>query len=172
MAKANNSAAIEGWLQQLRAGDDRARQELLNCALNRLTHLTRTMLKGFGRVRRWEQTDDVVQNSLLRLHRTLAQVQPADAAEFYRLAALSIRRELLDLAKHYYGPQGLGANHASVETGPDESQTDCGVVDRPAADDDSGRLAAWTVFHAQVERLPDDEKAVFDLLWYHRALSG
>jgi RNA polymerase sigma factor (sigma-70 family) len=165
MANVNSSAAIEGWLRQLRGGDDQARKELLNCACERLTHLTRRMLKGFGRVKRWEQTDDVVQNSLLRLYRTLADVQPADAVEFYRLAALNIRRELLDLSRHYYGPRGLGANYASVEKGPDQSQAGRGF-DQAAVDDDPGRLAAWTAFHAQVEELPDDEKAVFDLLWY------
>ena len=28
------------------------------------------------------------------------------------------------------------------------------------------RLALWTEFHRQVEALPDDEREVFDLLWY------
>ena len=165
MANVNSSTVIEGWLRQLRAGDDQARKELLNCACERLTLLTRKMLKGFGRVKRWEQTDDVVQNSLLRLYRTLADVQPADAVEFYRLAALNIRRELLDLSRHYYGPRGTGANYASVAAGPDQSQGGRGF-DQAAVGDDPGRLAAWTAFHAQVEGLPDDEKAVFDLLWY------
>ncbi len=165
MANANQSTLIEGWLGRLRAGDGQARDALLNCACERLTVLTRKMLKGFGRVKRWEQTDDVVQNSLLRLYKTLGDVQPANAVEFYRLAALNIRRELLDLAKHYYGPRGLGANYASVEGGSESSQ-DGAILDRPTADDDPGGLAAWTAFHAQVENLPADEKEVFDLLWY------
>jgi RNA polymerase sigma-70 factor (ECF subfamily) len=165
MSNTNQSAAIEGWLGRLRDGDDQARQELLHCACERLTRLTRNMLRGFSRVKRWEQTDDVVQNALLRLYRALADVRPADAVEFYRLAALNIRRELLDLAKHYYGPQGLGANHASLDERTEQSQAGP-AVDRAAPGDDPGSLAAWTAFHAQVERLPDEEKAVFDLLWY------
>jgi RNA polymerase sigma factor (sigma-70 family) len=165
MASVNQSAVIEGWIHKLQAGDDQARKELLNCACERLTRLTRKMLKGFGRVKRWEQTDDVVQNSLLRLYRSLAEVQPADAREFYRLAALNIRRELLDLAKHYYGPRGLGANYASVDRGPDQSQAQP-AYEHVAPGDDPSDLAAWTAFHAQVERLPDEEREVFDLLWY------
>lgn len=165
MANANQSTLIEGWLGRLRAGDAQAREALLRCACERLTVLTRKMLKGFGRVRRWEQTDDVVQNSLMRLYKTLEDIQPANAVEFYRLAALNIRRELLDLAKHYYGPRGLGANYGSVEGGPNSSQGGA-VLDRPTADDDPGGLAAWTAFHAQVEHLPAEEKEVFDLLWY------
>jgi RNA polymerase sigma-70 factor (ECF subfamily) len=164
MANPNQTVAIEGWLAEMRAGNDQARKELLNCACDRLTHLTRKMLKNFGRVRRWEQTDDVVQNSLLRLYRTLAEVQPANAVEFYRLAALNIRRELLDLAKHYYGPRGLGANYASTDR-PDDSRAEP-AVDRSAPDDDPGQLADWAAFHAAVEQLPAEEKEVFDLLWY------
>jgi RNA polymerase sigma-70 factor (ECF subfamily) len=95
----------------------------------------------------------------------LAEVPLASAVEFYRLAALNIRRELLDLAKHYYGPRGLGAHYASVDKGPDQSLAEP-AYDRPAPDDDPSSLAAWTAFHAQVERLPDEEKEVFDLLWY------
>jgi RNA polymerase sigma factor (sigma-70 family) len=165
MANVSESAAIEGWIHRLKAGDDQARKELLNCACERLTRLTRNMLKGFGRVKRWEQTDDVVQNALLRLYRSLADVQPASAVEFYRLAALNVRRELLDLAKHYYGPRGLGANYASVDKGADQSQAEP-AADQPAAGDDPSQLEAWAAFHEQVERLPDEEKEVFDLLWY------
>jgi RNA polymerase sigma-70 factor (ECF subfamily) len=165
MANHNQSAVIEQWVNRLQAGDDQARKELLNCACERLTNLTRKMLKGFGRVKRWEQTDDVVQNALLRLYRSLAEAQPASAVEFYRLAALNIRRQLLDLAKHYYGPRGLGTNHASADMRPDQSQA--GPAQGPPAEqDDPGRLEAWATFHDQVERLPAEEKEVFDLLWY------
>jgi RNA polymerase sigma-70 factor (ECF subfamily) len=164
MTKPNQSAVITAWIQRLQDGDDQAREQLLNCACTRLTTLARRMLKGFARVKRWEQTDDVVQNALLRLYRTLAEVRPASAVEFYRLAALNIRRELLDLAKHYYGPRGLGANYASVEAA-DQSHA-APAFDRPAARDEPGRVEGWTAFHDQVEQLPPEEKEVVDLLWY------
>src|SRR5204862_2255254 len=138
-------------------------KELLNCACARLTQLTRKMLRDYTRLRRWEQTDDVFQSAAVRLYRTLGDVQPATAADFYRLAALNIRRELLDLARHYYGPQGLGAHYASVAGGSEQSTP---AFDQPASEDDPGRLAAWTAFHTQVENLPAEEKEVFDLLWY------
>ena len=165
MATENQSVVIEGCIQRLHAGDEKAREELLNCACDRLTRLTRKMLKGFGRVKRWEQTDDVVQNAMLRLYRSLADVQPADTVEFYKLAALNIRRELLDLAKHYYGPQGHGANYASLAQKSDQSQAEL-PIERAASVDNPGEAEPWTAFHEQVERLPADEKEVFDLLWY------
>jgi RNA polymerase sigma-70 factor (ECF subfamily) len=160
----NHSVQIQGWVDRLKAGDESARGELLNCACDRLTRLTRKMLHSYQRVRRWEQTDDVLQNALVRLYRSLADVKPAGAADFFRLAALNIRRELLDLAKHYYGPRGLGTNYASV--GAEQSSQAGAVLDPAVSRDDPDRLAAWAEFHAQVEKLPEEEREVFDLLWY------
>jgi RNA polymerase sigma-70 factor (ECF subfamily) len=163
----NQSVLIEGWIRRLNAGDDEARRELLNCACDRLTRLSRKMLRGFQRVKRWEATDDVVQNALMRLYRTLAEVQPATAIEFYRLAATNIRRELLDLAKHYYGPQGLGANYATMEG--ETGNVLAGIGRRTSATgDDSNRLEAWATFHEQVEHLPEEDKEIFDLIWYQQ----
>jgi RNA polymerase sigma factor (sigma-70 family) len=167
MAKsANQTVQIQGWLDRLQAGDESARKELLNGACERLTRLTRKMLKGYPRLKRWEQTDDVLQNALMRLYRSLGEVRPATAADFYRLAALNIRRELLDLAKHYYGPQGRGTKHASVDQGPQAEGETPAACEPPDVTSGPDRLAAWTEFHRQIERLPDEEREIFDLLWY------
>jgi RNA polymerase sigma-70 factor (ECF subfamily) len=167
MANASDqSVRVQGWLDRLQAGDESARNELLNCACERLTRLTRKMLKGYPRLKRWEQTDDVLQNAVMRLHRALGQVRPANAADFFRLAALNIRRELLDLAKHYYGPRGRGTKHATVDRNTDSGSGVTAPHEAPVTDDEAHRLAAWTEFHRQIERLPDEEREVFDLLWY------
>lgn len=155
---------IEGWIQRLQAGDAAARGELLNCAADRLSSLAHKMLRNFPRVRRWEETDDVMQNALLRLHRTLNDVTPATPKDFYRLAALNIRRELLDLAKHYYGPQGAGAHH--ISQAKEEDSGDAGRRDPSDVTHDPDRVAAWSEFHQQVGLLPEEEREVFDLLWY------
>jgi RNA polymerase sigma-70 factor (ECF subfamily) len=157
---------IQGWIDRLRGGDESARQELLNCACERLTRLTHKMLKGYPRVRRWEETGDVLQKAMMRLYRALENVQPASVVDFFRLAALNIRRELLDLVKHYYGPQGAGAHHATI--GPKAGGEDGppSPLDQAQADDSPNRLAFWTEFHQEVDRLPDEDREVFDLLWY------
>jgi RNA polymerase sigma-70 factor (ECF subfamily) len=164
-ARASQTAQIQGWIERLKAGDESARKELLACACARLERLTRKMLRSYPRVRRWEQTDDVFQNASLRLYRALAEVRPAGVVEFFRLAALNIRRELLDLAKHYYGPRGAGAHHASL-AGGEESGEGPAACERADTQDDPARLAAWTEFHTQVDALPAEEREVFDLLWY------
>jgi len=156
----DSSTQIEHWLKQMQAGDDRACNELIERTCKRLRRLTRKILKDYSRLKRWEETDDVLQNASLRIWRAVQIVKPASALDYFRLSAWHIRRELLDLARHYYGPQGLGAQHASQGSaahGPVEPS------DRTA---DPSRLQFWTEFHEQVEALPDEERAVFDLLWY------
>jgi RNA polymerase sigma-70 factor (ECF subfamily) len=165
MTADEQTAEIQKWLDRLRAGDDSARAELVNCAGRRLEWLTRKMLRNWERVHRWEQTADVMQNVLVRLYRALAETRPETPVEFFRLAALSVRRELRDLAKHYFGPRGEGTNHATPAWRAK-------ATDKPMAwefgdsDEDPVSLAAWTEFHARVACLPADEREVFDLLWY------
>src|SRR5262249_46950605 len=109
----HNSLYLQGCLDRLRAGEEGARNELLQAASERLDQLARVMLNDFPRLRRWEQTDDVLQNALLRLCRALGDVLPGTARDFYRLASMQIRRELIDLVRHYYGPEGPGLKHAT-----------------------------------------------------------
>src|SRR4051812_41715731 len=94
------------WLDLHREGNETARSELIRHSCHRLEKLTRRMLRGFPHLRRWEQTDDVLQNALMRLHRALANVKPESARHFFNIAAKEIRWELLDLAKCHFGPQG------------------------------------------------------------------
>jgi RNA polymerase sigma factor (sigma-70 family) len=161
-----STEAIQWWLDRLRQGDEAARDELLRWAYGRLERLTRTMLKSYPRVKRWEDTADVLQQASLRLWRALQQVQPPTVPEFFRLATLHIRHELLDLVRHYCGPHGLDTHYQSDF--PPADQDDPSHVEQDPADPASSLvdLADWTVFHQQVETLPADERAVVDLLWY------
>ena len=158
---------IQACLDRIRRGDEAARGELLDCACERLRNLARKMLKGYPNVRRWEQTDDVLQNAAIRLHRTLRQMPVQTSLDFFRLAALNIRRELLDLARHYYGPQGQGAHHTSWDPdGSATAQDDSGPAAPADLSQEPSRLAAWGEFHEQIGALPDEEREAFDLLWY------
>ena len=152
-------------LGRLRAGDPSARDSLIALARGRFEALARAMLRRYPHVRRWEETDDLLQAALVRLHRGLDEVRPEDVPHFDNLAATQIRRELIDLARSYHGPEGLGANHQTdgTDPGPRLAQVAEGAW-RPDS------LEEWTAFHEAVERLPDEERRVMDLLWY-RGLS-
>jgi RNA polymerase sigma-70 factor (ECF subfamily) len=165
MSGEDHATQIQGCINRLLTGDKSARGELLAHASDRLTRLTRKMLRDFPGVHRWEQTDDVLQNAAMRLCRALGEVQPPTAADFFRLAGVQIRRELLDLARRYSGAHGLGAHHASI-AGADKGHS-AGTGFNPTDNThDPDRIAAWTDFHREVESLPEEEREAFDLLFY------
>lgn len=161
-AMADSSNQLQPLLARLHAGDATARDDLFRHAAGRLERLTRKMLHGFPTVHRWAGTDDVLQGALVRLLRSLEAVRPTTPRDFLGLAAEQIRRELLDLARHFYGPLGVGANHAS-RGGADGSRDPLQALPDAA---DGPDLGAWCEFHEQVRQLPPDEREVVDLLFY------
>jgi RNA polymerase sigma factor (sigma-70 family) len=156
---------VQRCLDRLRQGDPAARNELLEAACNRLTRLSQKMLRADGRVQRWEEADDLLQNAMVRLCRALTDVTPATPREFFRLAALQIRRELIDMARHHFGPRGHGAKHETL--GPQvDNEARQTPYDAADATHEPAGLAAWGEFHQKVETLPDQEREAFELVWY------
>ena len=131
---------------------------------SRLEALADRMLRKFPNVGRWADSADVYQNSAMRLLRSLKKVAPADTRDFLNLAAAHIRRELLDLARRFYGPEGIGANHDSLaanRSGVVAELEGLAIVPAPAD------LECWTLFHEAAGQLPDREREVFNLAFYH-----
>jgi RNA polymerase sigma factor (sigma-70 family) len=159
-----HTTQLHDWLERIRAGDLAARDDLLRCLGLRLERLARKMLRRYPRVQRWADTDDVLQNALLRLLRALEQVQPTSMREFFGLAAEQMRRELLDLARHFHGPHGHGANHASHF--PDNDSV-AAPEEPPDRADDPDELERWCAFHDGVAKLPTEEREVVGLVFYH-----
>jgi RNA polymerase sigma-70 factor (ECF subfamily) len=155
---------IQSCLDRLRAGDLSARNDLLQVSRERVLLMTRKMMSRYRGVRRWEESDDVVQNALVRLLRTLEKVPLESSRDYLALAAVHIRRELIDLARHYFGPKGLGANHASPD--PVNRGVAAEAACAPKADDPAAQVA-WHELHEQIAALPEEEREAVDLLWYH-----
>jgi len=154
--------SLDRCLHMLRKSEPGAVDELLNCCLERLTCLASRMLKKFPKVRRWEETGDVLQNALIRLHRALRTVTPLKARDFLNLAAVQIERELFDLARHYGRTNSQARNHDTNSfnwCARDQQRTDTA-----SAPDES--LDRWTTFHNAIASLPESEREVFHLIWY------
>ncbi len=162
---------VQRLLDLLGSGDPEASRQLLDASMERLRHLSRKILADIPGVSRWEDTDDLLQNGAVRLWKALENHHPPTPLDYFRLAAAVIRRELIDLSRHYFGPEGMGKNHArswvqdgEVVAAPAESS--------PDETYDPQRLGRWTEFHEYVEKLPDEERALFDLLWYQGMTLG
>lgn len=156
MPAATSDSELRRLLDRLAAGDRAARDECLQAASARLNHLARQMLRDFATVRRWADTADVVQDTLIRLNRVLEGWSPGSAEDFFQMAATQMRRALLDLARFHGRRERAGLRAAGDAPGdvPDEA-------------DSSGELERWRAFHEAVERLPDHEREVVALRYYH-----
>jgi RNA polymerase sigma-70 factor (ECF subfamily) len=163
---------LQHWIDRMNAGDPAAREVLVAHAGDRLRRLARKIFhQDFRRVRAFEETDDVLQNALMRLLSALQAVPVASVAELFRLATLQIRRELLDLARKY---PAAGTGRAAFPQERYHSDNTPSVLRGDPSDStfEPVKLAFWQDFHERVERLPETERAVFELLWYQELTQG
>jgi RNA polymerase sigma-70 factor (ECF subfamily) len=164
MTDVHRAVDTEDLLARANRGEPGAFDALIRHVSGRLLAIAHRMTANYPQVRRWEETDDILQESLLRMQRALTEVQPESLAGFFGLAATLLRRTLIDFSRHYYGAHGLGAKHQS---GADWQHD---LANRSAEGASSFEvlksLEDWSAFHEAIGRLPDKEREVFGLLWY------
>jgi RNA polymerase sigma factor (sigma-70 family) len=153
-------------LEAHRRGDPSALETLVAHCQSRIEFLARKLLRNHPRVRRWEETADVAQESLLRLHAGLRATKPESEAHLFRLAALQVRREFIDLVRHYDGPRSpMGRLETNVWGAGDEPVMRVDLAENGDRDSPTA-MDRWSRFHAAVGELPDDEQEVFQMVWY------
>jgi RNA polymerase sigma-70 factor (ECF subfamily) len=146
---------LQVWLDRLQAGDESAKSELINHSCKRLQRLASRMMRRYRKLQRWEEADDVFQDAMLRLHRSLSEVQPESVRQFFALAATQIRRTLIDLARRHFGPEGPGTyEHVGLDGVPTTNS------------DEPSDPRQWAEFYDALDILPQGERDVVDFLWF------
>ena len=166
-----STAVLQGHLERAVTGDAEARQRLLELTRDRLMHHAHLFLHGrYARLEPWAQTDDVVQQLYLKIlqHQDRfwvnAHGEPVRSlAEFFGHSSAWMRDVLCDQLRKAYGrddnrPAVLPLNVGPSDTGPPYEPSSSTL--------DGEKLRRWTEFHEAAARLPDELRAVFDLLWY------
>ena len=153
----------------MRAGDQSAHDELLAHAAERLFRLgAENAFAGFpGRTPMGADRRRAPKRHLAGYAAALGEVPLLTVADFFRLAAAQIRRELIDLARRLFRP--LKAWMPTMPVSPARARLAPGSPKRLNPADtthDPGRLAGWTDFHREIEALPAIEREAFDLLFY------
>jgi len=146
-----------------------AADKLITLSGKRLEHLARKMLRGFPQNRPDADTNDVLQNALIRLLRTLKNVKPDTTRDFFNLAAVHIRRELIDLARRLLGPKHrlvVGSHQMTAQPGADDGDSDF-LAGAAGSEESPDELELWRRFHEAVDRLPTEEREVVSLTFYH-----
>lgn len=160
----DHNGLLAQCLEQLNNGDLAARDRIVEVCGERLRHLTHKIISRYPGVRRYDDTDDVFQGAIMRLHRALGQMALAGESprSLMALGAIQIHRELVDLARRYAGPSSYQANHGTnvFHDGDDARH----FVDDAAVEEEP--LDRWERFHAAVEQLSPEQKEAFRLVWY------
>jgi RNA polymerase sigma-70 factor (ECF subfamily) len=148
-------------LARFREGDRGARNLLIERSYQQFRKLASQMLHQFPALRRWEQTGDVLHKAQIRLIGALEEINPESSSHFHRLAALAIRRELLDLKRHHFGPLGQASRH---DTRPFEGP----ISFEPCTPDCDGppSIAALADFDEAIDDLPEECREVALLILY------
>jgi RNA polymerase sigma factor (sigma-70 family) len=156
-----STVELQQLIDRIGQGNLEARRRLLERAYQRMQALAATILqRSFSDLAGRHEVDSILSETWIRLVQALEKVQPPTVADFFRLAAHKMRQVLLDLVqserRHAHGPLSETARGTEAPT--------------PAAPAnqtyDPARLAMWTELHQQVELLPSDERAVFELHYY------
>jgi RNA polymerase sigma-70 factor (ECF subfamily) len=167
----DSTAVLHGQLARAVTGDAEARQRLLELTRDRLMRHARRFLHGhYARLERFEQTDDVVQQLYVKILQNQdrfwlnADGEPVQTlAEFFGHTSAWMRDVLCDLLREAYGRKDNRPALLPLDGGA----SDTGARHELASSTLEGeKLRRWTEFHEAVARLPDDLRAVFDLLWY------
>jgi RNA polymerase sigma factor (sigma-70 family) len=166
-----STAVLQAQLERAVTGDAQARQRLLELTRDRLMRHARRFLHGrYARLEPFAQTDDVVQQLYIKILRNQdrfwvnADGEPVQTlAEFFGRSSAWMRDVLCDQLRKVYGrddnhPAVLPLDGGSSDTGPRREPSSSTL--------DAEMVQRWTEFHEAAARLPDDLRAVFDLLWY------
>ena len=141
-----------------KAGDPAVINEIILHCQERARHLASGMLGRFAKVPPEIETGDVVNELVVRLIGALREKTFDSPAQLLRYAALCIRSNLIDLAKKrrpvLAGDVGSGTSSPNLLAGQSDSTND------------PGKLAQWGEIHSQIDQLPDDDRVLFDFLYY------
>jgi RNA polymerase sigma factor (TIGR02999 family) len=164
MSDSTTTLVLQNLLTRFAAGDAAAKKELINRAYERLIRVARKLLNSFSGVRAEEETAGVLSDAYLRLHTSLDEVKPQSVRQFMGLAALEIRRTLLDRVRKMRG-RGKGERPNKVSLSDDNSQGPGKDVPAPGVDD--GKLGLVLDLLEALETLPEEEREVVELLFFY-----
>lgn len=160
----STTVQIQGLLDRFIGGDDKAKAELIKVAESRLLVLTRQLLRGFSRGRDHDDTTGIFNEAYLRLHSSLDELKPTTVRQFFGLAALEIRRTLLDVVRKITtrSKEGKRPRPTSIDAGG----ADGGRIDVPIEDEVQKRFDLTEALFAAIDTLPKELQEVVMLLHF------
>lgn len=156
MKEFETSTTIRDILSQVGKGEPTAVDRLFAHVMDRLRILSHSLFRARKDLHHFEEGDDLLQEASIRLHHAVQELKPDTTRAFMALALQHVRWALRDLArdmqrdKHQYPGGDVGEKIPAniILKGEPES------------------LLEWQHFHSLVEKLPPEEREVFDAIYY------
>ena len=159
MADKNNTTEhLEKLLAQFRNGDQDSKFQIVEFSFKRFKKLAKRMIASYPLLRSKADTDDLLQNFLIRLTKAIESIIPNSSVDFFQLASVLMRNELIDMGRKLFGKDGAKKNF--------EQPTDHNLLDAKEPGDGPSGLLEWVEFHESIDKLPEEEKIVFQLIFY------
>ncbi|MGF1581187.1 MAG: RNA polymerase sigma factor [Gemmataceae bacterium] len=161
----DTTSMLELCLEQLRNGDDAARNEILRLSQRRLKLHTRRMFQMSPSLKPLLETGDVLASVQMRLDRALRNLPNVHSARsFFKLAAKHVRYALIDIHRSYFRKGSLKIP-MTEQPNPDGSLKSENLPNTCDSDDPSNLLVLGEI-HEKIQQLPQEEREVVDLHWY------
>jgi RNA polymerase sigma factor (sigma-70 family) len=150
------SSGVRRILVQVQKGDFEAINLLFSKCLWRVRQLAHRMFVAHKSLQHFEQSDDLLQETLIRLHNAVVKLKPDTTRAFMALALQHARWALRDLArdmrrrKEIYPLGNLGSKIPDIRVPSGEPED----------------LLDWEIFHQQAENLDREPRDVFEARFY------
>lgn len=155
----NTTHQVQVLLDELKHGKMAAKSTLLAITQKRFRSLAHNMLRRSGYTFPIEDTDDLLQQTLLRLNKLLENLQPETAQQFFFLSSKQMRWALSDMGRSYVLERKARMPQRLANPPVELSQLTSDSTEPTS-------LEEWVDFHEAIERLPDQDKETFNLLYY------
>jgi RNA polymerase sigma-70 factor (ECF subfamily) len=154
------------------SGDAAAPNQILARAHQRVEKIVaKTFHKSYHRLRSHYDTASIVSETYMRLRSALESVQasaasrdaPMNVADFFRLVASKTHQVCIDLVRKAQ----VRMKAVVVPAAKPGEESMVGVEQMAVSDEtDTSLLALWGEFHESVNKLPDEQKEVFQMCFY------
>ena len=159
MADKNNTTHhLDNLLTLFKKGDEKSKIQIVEFSFKRFKKLAKRMIASYPLLRSKADTDDLLQNFLIRLTKAIESIIPNSSVDFFQLASVLMRNELIDMGRKLFGKDGAKKNF--------EQPTDPNLLDAKEPGDGPSGLLEWVEFHESIDKLPEEEKIVFQLIFY------
>jgi RNA polymerase sigma factor (sigma-70 family) len=145
-----NVRDLLGKVTQQEAG---ATDLLFQHCMERMRILAHRLFQSRKDLHLFEESDDLLQKTLVRLHRAIHILKPSTTRAFMTIALQNMRWALKDLSRDMH-------NHL------DKLGHSSAIAKAPSVDEEPSTLLEWAHFHDAIEKLPQEERETFDLIYY------